>query len=91
MGPGQEVMGPGQEVMGPGQEVMGPGQEGNSFSVQTVRTNPAASGAITGKQTYGSFSSSLFGKYVDLLCYSVYYGFYRRCWERERSSFVLKL
>ncbi|XP_064392117.1 aspartate dehydrogenase domain-containing protein-like [Halichondria panicea] len=42
-------------------EVVGPGQKGNNFSVKTVRNNPASAGAVTGKQTYGSFSSSLFG------------------------------
>ena len=42
-------------------DVIGPGQEGNSFSVKTIRNNPASSGAVTGKQTYGSFLSSMFG------------------------------
>ena len=44
----------------------GPGQEGNSFSVKTVRNNPASAGVVTGKQTYGSFLSSLMSKYSIL-------------------------
>ena len=40
----------------------GPGPSENAFSVRTVRTNPAASGVVTGKQTYTSFLSSLLGK-----------------------------
>ena len=51
-------------------EVVGPGQKGNNFSVKTVRNNPASAGAVTGKQTYGSFSSSLFGKTVFNICSS---------------------
>jgi len=41
------------EVEGP----VGPG--GNKFSVKTVRSNPAAVGAVTGSATYASFLSSL--------------------------------
>ncbi|XP_003385230.1 PREDICTED: putative L-aspartate dehydrogenase [Amphimedon queenslandica] len=40
-------------------EVRGPGSLDNHFSVQTVRSNPAAPGAVTGKQTHISFLSSL--------------------------------
>lgn len=45
-------------------EVYGPsgGAEGSCFSVKTVRNNPAASGVVTGKQTYGSFLSSVLGE-----------------------------
>lgn len=50
-------------------EVIGPGQEGNSFFVKTVRNNPASSGAVTGKQTYGSFLSSMFGMYLLNILY----------------------
>lgn len=43
-------------------EVCGPaGGDGSCFSVKTVRNNPAASGVVTGKQTYSSFLSSLLG------------------------------
>jgi len=41
------------EVTGP----VGPG--GNKFSIKTVRSNPAAVGAVTGSATYASFLSSL--------------------------------
>ena len=46
-------------------EVFGPGSTGtgsndkNCFTVKTVRNNPAASGVVTGHQTYSSFLSSL--------------------------------
>lgn len=40
-------------------EVTGPGTGDNHFTVHTVRTNPASSGAVTGKQTYVSFFSSV--------------------------------
>ena len=40
-------------------EVEGPGSEGNKFSVETVRANPAAKGAVTGAATYASFLSSM--------------------------------
>ena len=43
-------------------EVLGPGHDGNHFTVHTVRTNPASSGVVTGKQTYASFLSSMLGK-----------------------------
>lgn len=43
-------------------EVTGPGTEGNSFFVHTVRNNPASVGVVTGKQTYGSFLSSVLGE-----------------------------
>lgn len=43
-------------------EVTGPGQERNSFFVKTVRNNPASTGAVTGKLTYGSFLSSMLSK-----------------------------
>ena len=39
----------------------GPGSPNNHFSVQTIRCNPAAAGAVTGKQTHVSFLSSLLG------------------------------
>lgn len=42
-------------------EVTGPGSYDNHFSVRTVRSNPASIGAVTGKQTYVSFLSSLLG------------------------------
>lgn len=42
-------------------EVTGPGSHDNHFSVHTVRSNPASTGAVTGKQTYVSFLSSLLG------------------------------
>ena len=42
-------------------EVTGPGDGDNVFLVKTVRMNPAVSGVVTGKQTYGSFLSSLLG------------------------------
>lgn len=42
-------------------EVKGPGSPDNHFSVQTIRCNPAAAGAVTGKQTHVSFLSSLLG------------------------------
>ena len=51
-------------------EVYGPGKnedDGNCFSVKTVRNNPAASGVVTGHQTYASFLSSLLGElYISL-------------------------
>ncbi|CAI8015318.1 Putative L-aspartate dehydrogenase [Geodia barretti] len=46
-------------------DVYGPGSAGtgsddkNCFTVKTVRSNPAASGVVTGHQTYSSFLSSL--------------------------------
>ena len=46
-------------------EVTGPGTDDNHFTVHTVRTNPASSGAVTGKQTYVSFFSSVTGKSCD--------------------------
>ena len=49
------------EVRGPGE-----GPDSSCFSVKTVRTNPAASGSVTGKQTYSSFLSSVLGKPSDL-------------------------
>lgn len=42
-------------------EVTGPGESTEQFKVHTVRTNPAASGVVTGKLTYASFLSSLLG------------------------------
>ena len=42
--------------------MLGPGSRGNRFSVNTVRLNPAPVGAVTGKQTFVSFLSSLLGK-----------------------------
>jgi hypothetical protein len=36
-----------------------PGADGQRFSCRTVRTNPAAPGAVTGAATFGSFLSSL--------------------------------
>lgn len=42
-------------------DVVGPGSEGNRFSVMTVRSNPAKSGAVTGNATYASFLSSMIG------------------------------
>ena len=42
-------------------EVTGPGTDDNRFSVHTVRLNPAPHGAVTGKQTYISFLSSILG------------------------------
>ncbi len=39
-------------------EVTGP----NGFSVVTVRHNPASTGVVTGKETYGSFLSSMNGE-----------------------------
>ena len=46
-------------------DVKGPGEPGNEFSVQTIRRNPAATGAVTGSATYASFLSSLLGKPSD--------------------------
>lgn len=40
----------------------GPGSPGNRFSVSTVRLNPAPLGAVTGKQTFISFLSSVLGE-----------------------------
>ncbi|XP_040565415.1 aspartate dehydrogenase domain-containing protein [Lepeophtheirus salmonis] len=41
-------------------DVIGPLQEdGNHFSVETIRRNPAKPGAVTGSATYASFQSSL--------------------------------
>ena len=45
-------------------ELSGPGSHDNKFSVHTVRSNPAPLGAVTGKQTYISFLSSLLGKLI---------------------------
>ena len=45
-------------------EAQGPGSSGNCFSVKTVRVNPAASGVVTGHQTYSSFLSSLLGECI---------------------------
>ena len=36
-----------------------PGADGQRFACRTVRTNPAAPGAVTGAATYGSFLASL--------------------------------
>lgn len=43
-------------------EVKGPGPEGNNFFVSVSRSNPAAMGNVTGKQTFVSFLSSIKGK-----------------------------
>eukprot|EP00735_Rhodelphis_limneticus_P015543 TRINITY_DN9839_c0_g1::TRINITY_DN9839_c0_g1_i1::g.2934::m.2934 TRINITY_DN9839_c0_g1::TRINITY_DN9839_c0_g1_i1::g.2934 ORF type:complete len:168 (-),score=28.75,sp/Q5FW48/ASPD_XENTR/54.82/3e-50,DUF108/PF01958.13/1.1e-20 TRINITY_DN9839_c0_g1_i1:77-520(-) len=40
-------------------DVFGPEVEGDSFSVKTVRHNPAKPGAVTGHATFMSFYSSL--------------------------------
>ena len=42
-------------------EATGPGPHGSEFAVHIVRNNPAPSGGVTGKETYGSFLSSLMG------------------------------
>lgn len=39
-------------------EVWGP----NGFNVKTIRSNPAAVGAVTGTATYASFLSSMLGR-----------------------------
>lgn len=43
-------------------EVIGPGIDQTKFHLKTVRTNPAKTGAVTGKATYNSFLSSMLGK-----------------------------
>ena len=43
-------------------EVRGPGPDGNNFAVKISRTNPAASGNVTGKQTFVSLLSSIKGE-----------------------------
>ncbi len=48
-------------------ELFGPGSTDNKFSVHTIRSNPAPLGAVTGKQTYISFLSSLLGKLAAML------------------------
>ncbi|XP_046854507.1 putative L-aspartate dehydrogenase isoform X2 [Xenia sp. Carnegie-2017] len=40
-------------------EVIGPGIDQTKFHLKTVRTNPAKTGAVTGKATYNSFLSSM--------------------------------
>ena len=47
------------EAYGPGATAEGPDGDKKCFSVKTVRNNPAASGVVTGHQTYSSFLSSL--------------------------------
>lgn len=52
-------------------EVTGPGATGTDgdscFSVKTVRNNPAATGVVTGHQTYSSFLSSLLCELLNKL------------------------
>ena len=51
--------------------VTGPGENENRFSVHTVRTNPASTGVVTGKQTYSSFLSSVLGEIMTFLWFFV--------------------
>lgn len=55
-------------------ETWGPGdmEKGNTFHVKTVRRNPAKVGHVTGAATYGSFLSSMLGKYyIELITYGL--------------------
>ena len=71
-------------------DVTGPGAagDGSSFSVKTVRLNPASSGVVTGKQTYASFLSSLLGEKVDkIMCAGYEFNFVIAA-ARDRGSGV---
>lgn len=76
-------------------EAYGPsgGTDGSCFSVKTVRNNPAASGVVTGKQTYTSFLSSLLGEesvYWSLSSHRDTFIFPNRCsWQRKGCPLVL--
>ena len=75
-------------------EVTGPGATGTDgdscFSVNTVRNNPAATGVVTGHQTYSSFLSSLLCELLNKLDASLEERFFCR---RQRqgiwSAFML--